>query len=161
MRKPMRPEMRPPMRPLTDEDGEVRELTAEDFKHMRPLSEVDPGLVEAVAEYRRKRGRPKSPAPKIYIGLRMAPDVVESLKASGPGYNARVEQALRKAGFGVAKTKPTMTSAEKQILARLGAGTLEPSAKEREAASKALAAALKRPTKKAAAKRTAPAKKRA
>ena len=47
MRKPMRPEMRPPMRPLTDEDGEVRELTAEDFKGMRPLSEVDPGLVEA------------------------------------------------------------------------------------------------------------------
>ena len=109
MRKPtrpeMRPEMRPPMRPLTDEDGEVRELTAEDFKHMRPLNEVDPGLIEAVAEYRRKRGRPKSPAPKIYIGLRMAPDVVESLKASGPGYNARVEQALRKAGFGAAKTK--------------------------------------------------------
>jgi hypothetical protein len=53
MRKPMRPEMRPElrpdlrpeMRPLTDEDGEVRELTAEDFKGMRPLSEVDPGLV--------------------------------------------------------------------------------------------------------------------
>ena len=62
---------------------------------MRPLSEVDPGLVEAVAEYRRKRGRPKSPAPKIYIGLRMAPDVVESLKASGPGYNARVEHCAR------------------------------------------------------------------
>jgi uncharacterized protein (DUF4415 family) len=123
MRKPMRPEMhpemrpdlrpdlRPPMRPLTDEDGEVRELTAEDFKGMRPLSEVDPGLVEAVAEYRRKRGRPKSPAPKIYIGLRMAPDVVESLKASGPGYNSRVEQALRKAGFGAAKTKPARKKA--------------------------------------------------
>jgi uncharacterized protein (DUF4415 family) len=119
MRKAMRPEMhpetrpdlRPPMRPLTDEDGEVRELTAEDFKGMRPLSEIDPGLIEAVAEYRRKRGRPKSPAPKIYIGLRMAPDVVESVKASGPGYNARVEQALRKAGFGATKPKPARKKA--------------------------------------------------
>jgi uncharacterized protein (DUF4415 family) len=119
MRKPMRPEMhpetrpdlRPPMRPLTDEDGEVRELTSEDFKGMRPLSEIDPGLIEAVAEYRRKRGRPKSPAPKIYIGLRMAPDVVESVKASGPGYNARVEQALRKAGFGATKPKPARKKA--------------------------------------------------
>lgn len=119
MRKPMRPEMRPEMRPddphpplrrelrpLTDEDGEVRELTAEDFKDMRPLREVDPGMIEAVAEYRRKRGRPKSPAPKIYLGLRMAPDVVESVKASGAGYNRRVEEALRKAGFGAAGEDP-------------------------------------------------------
>ena len=37
MRKPMRPEMKP----LTDEDGEVRELTAEDSRNMRPLSEID------------------------------------------------------------------------------------------------------------------------
>jgi uncharacterized protein (DUF4415 family) len=103
LRPPMRPDLRPP---LTDEDGEVRELTAEDFKDMRPLSEVDPGLIEAVAEYRRKRGRPKSPAPKIYIGFRLAPDVVESVRASGPGYNARVEEALRKAGFGAAAEKP-------------------------------------------------------
>jgi uncharacterized protein (DUF4415 family) len=173
MRKPMRPEMhpemrpdlrpdlRPPIRPLTDEDGEVRELTAEDFNGMRPLSEVDPGLVEAVAEYRRKRGRPKSPAPKIYIGLRMAPDVVESVKASGPGYNSRVEQALRKAGFGAAKQKQAMTTAEEQILARLRASKLEPSAEEREAASKALAAALERPAKKTAAKPATRAKKRA
>jgi uncharacterized protein (DUF4415 family) len=88
---------------LTDEDGEVHELTAEDFKGMRPLSEIDPGLIEAVVEYRLKRGRPKGEAAKIHIGFRLAADVVESLKASGPGYNARVEQALRKAGFGAAK----------------------------------------------------------
>jgi uncharacterized protein (DUF4415 family) len=119
MRKPMRPEMRPPMRPLTDEDGEVRELTAEDFKGMRPLREADPGLIEAVAEYRRKRGRPKSPAPKIYIGLRMAPDVVESLKASGPGYNNRVEQALRRAGFGDPNTNPARKAEDQDPMAKL------------------------------------------
>ena len=106
MRKPMRPEMKPPTRPLIDEDGEVRELTAEDFKGMRPLSEVDPGLVEAVAEYRRKMGRPKAEKTKVHIGFRLAADVVESVRASGPGYNQRVEQALRKAGFGAVKTKP-------------------------------------------------------
>jgi uncharacterized protein (DUF4415 family) len=57
-------------------------------------------LIEAMAEFRRKLGRPKAEAPKVHIGLRLAPDVVESLKASGPGYNARAEQALRDAGFG-------------------------------------------------------------
>ena len=36
----------------------------------------------------------------------MAPDVVESVKASGAGYNRRVEEALRKAGFGAAGEDP-------------------------------------------------------
>ena len=103
MRKPMRPalhpEMRPPMRPLTDEDGEIRELTREDFEGMRPIAEVDPGMLEAVAQWR-KVGRPKADLPKVHISFRLAPDVVEGIKATGEGYNARVEQALRKAGFG-------------------------------------------------------------
>ena len=39
----------------------------------------------------------------MHIGFRLAADVVESVRASGPGYNVRVEQALRAAGFGAAK----------------------------------------------------------
>jgi hypothetical protein len=35
-------------RPLTDEEGEVRELTVEDFKLFRPIAEVDPGMVDAM-----------------------------------------------------------------------------------------------------------------
>jgi hypothetical protein len=34
--------------PLTDEEGEVRELTVEDFKRFRPIAEVDPGMIEAM-----------------------------------------------------------------------------------------------------------------
>jgi uncharacterized protein (DUF4415 family) len=110
MRKPMRPalrpemrpadvrpaDLRPPMRPLADEDGEVRELTEEDFAPMRPLAEVDPGMLEAVEEWR-KVGRPKADSPKVHISFRLAADVVEAIKATGEGYNARVEQALRAA----------------------------------------------------------------
>ena len=48
---------------------------------------------------------------KVPIGLRLAADIVESLKASGPGYNTRVEEALRKAGFGAAKKKPATKKA--------------------------------------------------
>src|ERR1700733_2947340 len=154
MRKPMRPEMRPPMRPLTDEDGEVRELTAEDFKDMRPLHEADPGMIKAVAEYRRKRGRPKSPAPKIYIGLRMAPDVVESLKASGPGYNARAEQALRKAGFGAEATQPAGLEDPLSELARLVEFShLDPAMAKLALSSKEVGEALARLVAQRAAKR--------
>lgn len=83
--------------PLTDEEGEVRELTREDFKGMKPVREVMPELVEAMQEFKRRIGRPKSEAPKVHIGFRLAADVVEGIRATGKGYNARVEDALREA----------------------------------------------------------------
>ncbi len=96
------PKRRPP---LTDEEGEVRELTREDFTGMRPVGDVMPEFIEAMEEFRRKLGRPKAEAPKVHIGFRLAADVVASIRASGRGYNARVEQALREAVFGE-KIKP-------------------------------------------------------
>ena len=35
--------------------------------------------------------------PKVHIGFRLAADVVEGIKATGKGYNARVEKVLRDA----------------------------------------------------------------
>jgi uncharacterized protein (DUF4415 family) len=103
----MRRQMRRELRPLTDEEGEVRELTREDFRDMKPVREVMPELIDAVKAFK-KMGRPKAETTKVHIGFRLAADVVESLKASGPGYNQRVEQALRNAGFGAAKQKPAI-----------------------------------------------------
>jgi uncharacterized protein (DUF4415 family) len=90
------------MRPLSDEEDEVRELTEEDLEGIRA---VHSELVEAMREFRErnKRDRPKVKAPKVHIGFRLAADVVTSIKATGPGYNARVEHALREAGFGKQK----------------------------------------------------------
>ena len=81
---------------LVDDDGEVRELTDADLAEFRPIQEVDPGMLAAVAEFRR-RGRPPVDSPKVRIGLRLAPDVVSGIRASGRGYNARVEKVLREA----------------------------------------------------------------
>jgi uncharacterized protein (DUF4415 family) len=99
-------------RPLTDKDGEVRELTAEDMRLFKPIAEVDPGMVEAMKEFRRQLGRPRTQSPKVHIGFRLASDVVASIKASGRGYNARVEQALRAAGFGekIKRKSPSKTT---------------------------------------------------
>ena len=46
-----------------------------------------------------RRGRPKSAAPKVRVGFRLSAELVERIRASGPGYNARVEKVLRE-GFG-------------------------------------------------------------
>ena len=79
---------------LVDDDSP--ELTAEDFAKMRPIQEVDPDMLEAVENYRR-RGRPPVESPKEHVSFRLAADVVAGIKASGPGYNVRVEQVLREA----------------------------------------------------------------
>lgn len=46
---------------------------------------------------RRGRGRPKLEAPKRQVTLRLDADVVERLRASGPGWQSRANAALRQA----------------------------------------------------------------
>lgn len=43
------------------------------------------------------RGRPKSLAPKKAISLRVDADVLDKFKADGPGWQGRMNEALRKA----------------------------------------------------------------
>jgi uncharacterized protein (DUF4415 family) len=111
-------------RPLADKDGEIRELSAEDMRLFKPIAEVDVGMLNAMKEFRQKAGRPKAEEPKVHIGFRLASDVVASIKASGRGYNARVEQALREAGFGgkvkrqSSKTTKMASAAKKRRSAR-------------------------------------------
>jgi uncharacterized protein (DUF4415 family) len=42
-----------------------------------------------------RRGRPKSDAPKKLVSLRLDPDVVERFRATGPGWQSRINETLR------------------------------------------------------------------
>ena len=77
---------------MTDEENP--EWTAESAAEARPFSEVFP---EAFATWKNRGGRPPVATPKVHIGFRLAADVVEGVKATGKGYNARVEKVLRDA----------------------------------------------------------------
>ena len=44
-----------------------------------------------------RRGRPKSDSPKQATNLRLDPDVLDHYRATGPGWQSRINQALRKA----------------------------------------------------------------
>jgi uncharacterized protein (DUF4415 family) len=44
-----------------------------------------------------RRGRPPSDAPKEAISLRLDPDVVAHYRATGPGWQSRINAVLRKA----------------------------------------------------------------
>jgi uncharacterized protein (DUF4415 family) len=84
-------------KPLTDKDGEVRELTAEDMKLFRPAAEVLPPELLAVLPKRKpgQRGPQRTPT-KEQITLRLDRDVVEHFKAGGRGWQSRINAALRR-----------------------------------------------------------------
>ena len=42
-----------------------------------------------------RRGRPKSDHPKVAISIRLSEDVLKSFKSSGPGWQSRIDTALR------------------------------------------------------------------
>lgn len=77
---------------LTDADGDVRELTREDFKDARRLKDAHPEIVEAFKSLR--RGRPPVESPKKQITLRLDANLVSVIKSHGKGYMARVELVL-------------------------------------------------------------------
>jgi uncharacterized protein (DUF4415 family) len=69
--------------------------TAADFKRARPAAEVFPRIVEA---YRRRRGRGPQKAPtKKLVSLRLDRDVLQRFRATGKGWQARINPALREA----------------------------------------------------------------
>ncbi|MEJ7933017.1 BrnA antitoxin family protein [Sphingobium sp. AN558] len=44
-----------------------------------------------------RRGRPRLAQTKQHVSLRLDPDVLEKFKAEGPGWQVRINDALRKA----------------------------------------------------------------
>jgi uncharacterized protein (DUF4415 family) len=80
-------------KPLIDEDGEVRELTTEDFKHFRPIEEVlSPSLIAMIRA--RPRGPQKAPT-KQRTTIRLSRDVLDRFRATGRGWQTKVDNALR------------------------------------------------------------------
>jgi uncharacterized protein (DUF4415 family) len=78
---------------MSKHDNDNPEWTEEDFERAKPFREVFPRQHAAW----KKRGRPPAVTPKVHIGFRLAADVVDGLRATGRGYNARVEKVLREA----------------------------------------------------------------
>jgi uncharacterized protein (DUF4415 family) len=52
---------------------------------------------ERIAKASVRRGRPKGSATKVSTTIRLDPDVLDAFKAGGPGWQGRVNAALRKA----------------------------------------------------------------
>ncbi len=75
---------------VTDSDNP--EWTTDDFAKAKPASEL-PAHIRAA--FPRTRGPQKAP-PKVPVSIRLSADVVEHFKAGGPGWQSRIDEALRK-----------------------------------------------------------------
>lgn len=64
-------------------------LTAEMTKEMKPISQF-PEL-----KFLAKMGRPVSDNPKKAVSIRLSPDALSSFKATGRGWQTRIDNALR------------------------------------------------------------------
>ena len=88
-------------KPLTNKSGEVRELQAADIHAMRSADEILPRELLDVLPKRRpgQRGPQKTPT-KQQVTLRLDRDVVERFRSTGPGWQGRINDALRKTRVG-------------------------------------------------------------
>jgi len=82
-------------RPLTDEAGEVRELTSADFRGMASASQVLPPETAKILPAHASKQASSRKTEKVTIDLDR--DVVDRFRAGGPGWESRINDALKKA----------------------------------------------------------------
>ena len=75
-------------------DPDNPEITDEQVIQMKPFGEVFPHLSDLI---RRGRGRPAVAKPRKQVSLRLDPDVIEKFKATGKGWQGRINEVLKQA----------------------------------------------------------------
>lgn len=77
-------------------DADARELNSEWHKGAKPASEAfAPETYAALVAMKRPRGRPKADETKVFTAIRLDADLLETFKATGKGWQTRVNAALR------------------------------------------------------------------
>ncbi|MDB6183257.1 BrnA antitoxin family protein [Paracoccus fistulariae] len=76
-------------------DPDAPEATDAQLAQAKPFSEAFPALAEKMR--RNLGGRPKAENPKVAVSLRLDPEVVSRFKEKGPGWQTRMNEALRQA----------------------------------------------------------------
>ncbi|MPM20177.1 hypothetical protein SDC9_66606 [bioreactor metagenome] len=76
-------------------DPDAPEATDEQLSQAKSFDEAFPALADAMRK--NVGGRPKSANPKVAVSLRLDQEIVARFKATGPGWQTRMNDALREA----------------------------------------------------------------
>ena len=74
---------------VIDRDGEVADLSRLDKADMKPFTALPKSLQAKL------KGRPKAAVTKERITIRLSPEVVQSFRATGEGWQTRMDAALK------------------------------------------------------------------
>jgi uncharacterized protein (DUF4415 family) len=77
-------------------DADNPEWTEADFAAAKGPEALPPALLAAFPNTKPRNGRPAG-SDKLQISIRLDKDVVEKFKATGPGWQTRINAALRRA----------------------------------------------------------------
>lgn len=81
---------------LTNKSGHVRELKRDDIRAMRPADEVLPKkLLDVLPKRKRGERGPQKDPKKISVTMRYSPEVVKYFKATGEGWQTRMDKVLK------------------------------------------------------------------
>lgn len=75
------------------DDTDSPEATDEQIASAKPFAEAFPELADSI---RRGRGRPPADNPRQQVSIRLSPDIIAHFKKGGPGWQSRINDALRK-----------------------------------------------------------------
>lgn len=74
---------------VIDRDGEVADLSRLDKADMKPFTALPKSLQAKL------KGRPKAAITKERITIRLSPEVVQTFRATGEGWQTRMDAALK------------------------------------------------------------------
>ena len=89
------------LREMVDiDDPDNPEWTEEMFRNARPMTDFPEELVKLKQasedlRLRKQRGRPPLEHPKVQVTLRLDDEVVRAFKEDGPGWQGRINEALK------------------------------------------------------------------
>lgn len=75
----------------SDEVWAEKEWTRDDFRNARPAAELPEEILDA---FPKTRGKQKAPR-KVPISIRLSEEVVDHFRATGPGWQARIDETLK------------------------------------------------------------------
>lgn len=81
----------PRSKPLTDTQGNVREIQNADLTNFKPATQALPASLQRKLGV---RGPQKAPT-KERVTIRLSPEVVQRFKSTGAGWQTRVDAALQ------------------------------------------------------------------
>jgi uncharacterized protein (DUF4415 family) len=74
---------------VIDRDGEAADLSRLDKSEMKPFTALPKSLQAKL------KGRPKAAVTKERITIRLSPEVVQTFRATGEGWQTRMDAALK------------------------------------------------------------------